>query len=268
VLVLDTPLLYKHFSTTETYGTAQIPQQAEVGVLTRNVVIQGDSTSTKSWYGAHLMIHGDAEMGSLGRIEQTEFRYTGQPKILGRYTIHFHMNGDCANSYVRGNAVHHSYARVTTIHAVNRLRVQWNVGYDVQGHNIFLEDGIEQYNVIEDNLLTLSKNSHTMLQTDVTVASYWITHPTNYVRRNHAGGSEFYAFWYEIKTNPDGPSATDDVCPVGEQLGEFNNNVAHSNGRFGLRIKELTARTFPCSPSKNIAAADPFLDNPSIETLW
>ena len=47
-----------------------------------------------------------------------------------------------------------------------------------------------------------------MLQTDVTVASYWITNPNNIVINNRAAGSDFYGFWYEIKPNPDGPSAT------------------------------------------------------------
>lgn len=42
------------------------------------------------------MIHGHSDMGSIGRIEQTEFTMSGQPKILGRYSIHFHMNGDCS----------------------------------------------------------------------------------------------------------------------------------------------------------------------------
>ena len=69
------------------------------------------------------MIHGHSEHGSIGRIENTEFTLTGQPRILGRYAIHFHMNGDCTKSYVRGNAVHHSFARVVTIHAVSYLKV-------------------------------------------------------------------------------------------------------------------------------------------------
>ena len=63
------------------------------------------------------MLHGKTEEGSIMRIEYTEVRYSGQPKIVGRYAIHFHMNGDLSNSYAIGNAVHHSYARVTTIHA-------------------------------------------------------------------------------------------------------------------------------------------------------
>jgi hypothetical protein len=48
------------------------------------------------------------------------------------------MNGDVSESYVKGNAVHESYARILTIHGVHYLTVEQNVGYRVQGHNIFL----------------------------------------------------------------------------------------------------------------------------------
>ena len=60
-----------------------------------------------------------------------------------------------------------------------------------------------------------------MLQTDITVATYWVTNPLNFVNDNHSGGSEWYGFWYEIKPNPDGPSARSDICPPGLPLGSF-----------------------------------------------
>ena len=62
------------------------------------------------------------------------------------------MNGDVSDSYVKGNAVHHSFARVITLHGIQFLRVSENVGYRVKGHNFFIEDGIEIQNVIEYNL--------------------------------------------------------------------------------------------------------------------
>lgn len=133
--------------------------------------------------------------------------------------MHFHMNGDVSNSFIKGNAVHHSFARVLTIHAVYYLRVEYNVGYLVSGHNIFLEDGIEQYNLIQYNLMVSSLQVFNMLQTDISVASYWITNPLNTVRFNRAAGSDFYGLWYEIKKNPDGASATTDICPTGLPLG-------------------------------------------------
>jgi hypothetical protein len=58
----------------------------------------------------------------------------------------------------------------------------------------------------------------------------------NILRRNRSGGSEWYGIWYEIKPNPDGPSATSDICPIGLNILECDDNWSHSNGRFGLRI--------------------------------
>ena len=85
-----------------------------------------------------------------------------------------------------------------------------------------------------------------MLQTDITVATYWVTNPQNILRHNRSGGSEWYGFWYEIKANPDGPSATSDICPIGLNVIEFKDNWSHSNGRFGLRIYQLAPRSIPC----------------------
>lgn len=89
----------------------------------------------------------------MGRITYAEFTNVGQPEILGRYPIHFHMNGEVHDSYVIGNSIHHSHARHITIHGVHYLTVAKNVGYRSLGHSIFLEDGIETNNIIEDNLI-------------------------------------------------------------------------------------------------------------------
>lgn len=80
-----------------------------------------------------------------------------------------------------------------------------------------------------------------MLQTDITVSNFWITHPLNYIEGNHAAGSDFYGMWWEIKPRPDGPSVTDDVCPRGDLFGTLTSsakhwNVGHACKRFGLRL--------------------------------
>lgn len=110
--------------------------------------------------------------------------------------------------------------------------------------------------------------SLTMLQSDTSVASYWITNPYNTVRRNHAAGSDFYGFWYEIKPNPDGPSATSDICPTGMRMGESKDNVAHSNRRFGLRIFTLASRLYPCLPTINETFINPYSENPAFESIF
>jgi hypothetical protein len=195
-----------------------------------------------------MMLHGKMSSGLKGRIRYAEFRQVGQPRIIGRYPIHFHMNGEMTDSYVIGNSIHDSFARCITIHGTHFLRVQNNVGFNAKGHGIFMEDGIETNNIITGNLILGSRQSWIMLQKDITVSTYWITNPYNTVRDNRSGGSEWYGFWYEIKPNPDGPSATSDICPQGIELKEFNNNIAHSNGRFGLRVFIMAPRKYPCQP--------------------
>lgn len=88
------------------------------------------------------MLTGRESSGLIGKVEYAEFTHCGQPSIVGRYCTHFHMAGEVHKSYVRGIAVHHSFARVLTIHGTHFLTVEKNVGYNVQGHNIFVEDGI------------------------------------------------------------------------------------------------------------------------------
>ncbi len=127
VITLNAPLKYKHYAGILTFGTQGdfIEMRAEVGLLTRNVVYRGDpETSSKNQFGAHIMLHSKGDESVIGRIEYCEFRDVGQAFQLGRYPIHFHMIGTVHNSYVRGNAIHHTYNRAVTIHGVHYLRVQ------------------------------------------------------------------------------------------------------------------------------------------------
>ena len=268
-ITVDKPFVYGHYAGVERYGASDVLEmRAEVGLLTRNIVMMGDETSVATDYGSHLMLTGSAENGLVGKIAYTEFTKCGQPQIMGRYCHHFHMAGDVPDSYSIGNSVHHSMARILTLHGVHFLYVAWNVGYRVKGHNFFIEDGIETNNVLEYNLAISSLLVNNMMQTDMSVASFWVTNPTNHLRFNHAAGSDFYGFWYEIKERPDGPSATGDVCPIGNPLGESHDNVAHSNVRFGLRIFKLYSRTNPCQDIRDDRLVDPWSANPSIESRF
>lgn len=112
--------------------------RSEVGLLTRNIVVQGDTNTDAYTHGSHLMFTGKANKGLDATLSYSEFRKCGQPKIIGRYCTHFHMAGEVPDSFVRGISVHHSHARVLTIHGTHYLLVEKNVGYNVKGHNIFV----------------------------------------------------------------------------------------------------------------------------------
>ena len=203
------------------------------------------------------MLHASGDDALIGRIENIELRDVGQAFQLGRYPIHFHMIGDVSDSYVRYNSIHHTYNWAVTIHGVRELRVQGNVAYHTMGHTIFIEDAAETGNIIEDNLVVWAKRSWSLLNTDQSPACFWITHPDNIFRRNHAAGADRYGFWFDTQEHAMGPSADENVCPENAKLGEFVDNVAHSMERYGLRVfHNHDPRQYPC---EDISA-----DNPSI----
>lgn len=112
------------------------------------------------------MLHSMGDESLIGRIEYCEFTDVGQAFQLGRYPLHFHLIGTVHYSYIRGNALHQTYNRAVTIHAVHYLRVQYNVAYKTMGHTFFIEDAVETKNLIEKNLAVLTQRSWSLLNTD------------------------------------------------------------------------------------------------------
>jgi len=228
-----TPALqFTHESRLLTIEGRRVDMRCEIGLMSRNVIIQGGDESGPQLFGVHTMlVHG-----GIYRIENTEVRSCGQAFNLGRYCIHFHEAGEQRDSYARSNSIHHSFQRAVTIHGTNNLRVQHNFAYHVMGHNFFVEDGAERYNYIEENLGVLTLQSFSLLKSDTKPATFWTSSPTNFWRHNVAAGCTHDGYWFELPGHPGGPSFTTSICPVGEHLGEFYNNTAHSNGVHGLRV--------------------------------
>lgn len=67
------------------------------------------------------------------------------------------------------------------------------------GHTVFIEDASERKNIIKDNLVINTLESWSLLNTDQTPASFWITHPDNQFIGNHAAGSNRYGFWFDLQ---------------------------------------------------------------------
>jgi len=249
-----------------------LDHRAEVGLLTRNVVVQGDDLSEDNQFGAVIMTHNHgyhdsvvgraadpsgwindptgessphhagmnaghmAVMKSVMHVVRVEVRQAGQAFRLGRYPIHFHMQGDSDLSRIEGNSIHHTYNRALTVHGSHGVNVKDNVAFNNMGHAFFLEDGIEVENRFERNLAVWTRQSFSLLNTDTTPASFWITNPSNEYVANAAGGSQGYGFWFRLDNHPDGPSSTSLVCPKFMPLGQFDGNSSHSNRFYGVRV--------------------------------
>lgn len=124
------------------------------------------------------------------------------------------MIGTVHQSYAKNNAIHQTYNRAITLHGVHYFKVINNVAYDTMGHTIFIEDAAETKNLIENNLIIQTKRSWSLLNTDQSPGSFWITHPDNIFRGNHAAGSDRYGFWFDHQDNAMGPSFSKDICPI------------------------------------------------------
>ncbi|MBK1880052.1 Ig-like domain-containing protein [Pelagicoccus mobilis] len=258
VVNLTTNVSYWHCGTVQQYSrlsdnrswTADL--RAEVGLLTRNIVIQGASDSVSTGFGAHVMIHGPMEDGAMthpsgeGYIKGVEIHRGGQEGILARYPFHWHLvQGAGAGQYFSDNAVHDSFNRGVTIHGTDFTTVSNNFFYNTIGHTVFLEDGVEKNNTITYNVVALSvrpapgtettpsDNSDDEAQ-NRTPAAYWITNPNNTVDFNVAAGGEGTGFWYIFPRNNRIGLSADlayyDSAPMAdsEVMGSFNGNIVHS----------------------------------------
>src|SRR3984957_4034341 len=258
-ITLNAKLDYMHFGKI----TFDVDERGEVGLLTRNVVLQASADAAEPpFYGGHVMAMGASRMF----VEGVEFQRMGQNLTLARYPTPWHLIGDAKGQYIRNPAIHDTYNRCVTVHGTNFLRVENNVTYNTVGHCFFLEDGIEHGNEFIRNLAIQTKchttldcvptnlaangerdstyanrqayremsfHGNTLLPSDNTVASYWITNPDNSFIDNVAAGSDENGFWLSLPEHPQGKFKDSEVSKTIWQrrtpLRAFRGNVAHSN---------------------------------------
>lgn len=234
-VTVDHPLVHEHNGEVED----GVDERAEVGLLTRNVVVHGIDAGAGEYYGGQIMMMH----GGMARIADTECYHMGQRGRLGCYPIHFHRLGASPSSYVQYSSVHHCYNRCITIHGTNGVHLTSNVCFDTIGHCYFFEDGVETNNVLRGNLGLMTRRAekgHEVLASDLKPATFWITNPDNIIEDNCAAGSEEFGFWYALPKHPTGASRTAStdrsIWPRRTALGIFRGNVAHSNGGDGLNV--------------------------------
>ena len=268
-------MLTKTRSTDGKSWTADL--RAEVGLLSRNVKIQGDAVSEVAGFGGHIMVMNGGAICcvSSGRayIEGVELFRMGQKSALGRYPMHWHMVAEGgAGQYFRDNVVRHSFNRAVTIHGTESALVENNFCYDHLGHGIFLEDGSERFNVIRRNVVLATMKpaaGQQIIETDNgfdapqnrSPASYWITNPNNIFTDNVAAGTEGTGYWFAFPQRPLNQSLNHPrfagLEPHKQPLGAFSGNTAHSC-KSGLDINDQLSAADKLIPNGEWANNGPF----------
>jgi G8 domain/Right handed beta helix region len=231
-----------------------LDERAEVGNLTRNIVIQSvdDAAWKTSGFGAHIMVMD--RISSL-QMDGVELRRMGQQGINGRYPIHWHLLsyaldgsflGDAVNHFVRNSTVADSKHRCMVIHGTNGVSLTNNICYNIKGHAIFLEDAVEQRNVIEGNLVLRVRSPIDSLSTTAhekaghmcgATTAYWLTNPNNTVRNNVAADAQGNGFWLSYPEKPVKQGKNVPIRPTNIAHGPFEFNTSHSNGNVGVMLE-------------------------------
>jgi hypothetical protein len=261
-ITIDTPLIHQHYGGRE--------YQAEVGLLSRNIIVSGDKAhlnplvtakctgsdhgtshypcDAPKGYGGHIFIFNTG----IGRASGVELYHMGQTNILGKYPFHFHLLGDNGkNSYFNYGSFHDSFYRCLSIHGTNFSRVSNNVAFNITGHCYFIEDGIEEQNTIEYNfgslihflgspsprdyfysqdLVDVRYSSDLIVPSDITASVFYIPNSNNVFRGNAASGG-----WsgFAFPNFPKPMHLSRDVvmnAPLSRPLLLFDGNSAHSSG--------------------------------------
>ena len=233
-VTLDKPLTYDHYGQLQTFAGKTLDERAEVALLTRNVVIQGDESSSASKFGGHVMIMGSSSalvetnpaLRSSAKIQGVEFKRMGQFDRLGRYPIHWHRNSDSTGDFLKDSSIHDSVQRGVVVHETDKVLVQNNVVYNTPGHNYVVENGTERGNVFNKNLALLPRAVQFTAaslkdQNDKAAASFWLRTAAGTYTGNTAAGGQFAGFWFD--------QGTIETKVASKALLSFSDNTVHSH---------------------------------------
>ncbi|BCE00022.1 G8 domain-containing protein [Marinicellulosiphila megalodicopiae] len=244
IVDLKAPLKYKHFGEIQSYFNDtrgwDVNTRAEVGLLTRNIKIRGDIQSNDDKYGGHVMVM----INSQAYLSGVEMDRMGQYGLKGRYPFHWHMVQDATGQFIKNSVIKNSYNRCITVHGTHNTVVSDNVCYKHVGHGIFLEDGIEQGNTFDHNLVlwaTRPPEADALIPSDFEKgpasqgpASFWISNGNNTFTNNAAAGSDGLGYWYDTEDKVTGDSAAlaeaKNYNPRKSDFAKFKDNTVHSSG--------------------------------------
>ncbi|MBV72484.1 MAG: hypothetical protein CMH52_14260 [Myxococcales bacterium] len=200
-----------------------------------------------------VQMHGGVMQVSHAAVEKCGRRE------LAEYCLHFHHVGDVKDmvrtgeasheSYFVGNAVKEGINKGITIHGTHNALVQNNVIADQKGPGIYIEDGNELFNVVEENVVLCTEvQSNNLLcklknaaNRPETTDSDWNEVSGIYflAAMNHTIGNRVFGYdnAMYVNRNTSGQTglgmARGKLCTSASPFGYTVGNVFHNNAGFG-----------------------------------
>ncbi len=159
-VTLDTPLSHRHEGKNARVRHTSSNSIAKVVLLSRSIVVEGDVNSTRSGYGAHVMIAGHAPnepsqnppSGSRGCFIGVEFRRVGQFNHPGRYPAHWYGNKVARGSVLADCVIHQSFQRGVVVTDTRGVKLHGNVVYKPLGHGFIVDQSEDSAAIVTTNL--------------------------------------------------------------------------------------------------------------------
>ncbi|KAJ9457876.1 hypothetical protein DIPPA_28034 [Diplonema papillatum] len=243
VVQFTEPAMYTHYAGTE--------YQGEVALLSRHVMLEGEPNA--DGFGGHLLVAGS---NSRARIAGVATRYMGQTNVMARYPLHTHLMENQPDSYFSDNTLRDTYFRCVVIHGTHGFLNTENVAFNATGNCFYVEDGVEENNIISYNLAAYVKpigtpaagasqggakfyeadspggltTQDTIQPADHSAAGFYFSNAYNRIIGNVASGG-WSGFGFPGLPKPIGVYASKtDLEPQSRPLLEFRGNVVHSSG--------------------------------------
>ena len=256
--------------------------------LRRNIIVQGanDTAWTSNQFGAHCMFMSGGATAAAAvfpnvKLNGVRFNRMGQAGAIGRYPIHWHMcsynmsNGSTAvspdgvfignvpNNYAKNCAFDSSGQRMITLHGTHGVTLDSNVGWNITGHALFLEEGSEQDNIITNNVVMKVRAptaANKLINSDVAPNAYgteltfatglegtsgiWFTNPQNTLTGNWVNDCQGVGEWHAFSTQCFGLSINVALVPNTTAITAIADNWSCGNGSVGIQTKRQVIDDF------------------------
>ena len=238
---LSSPLSHPHPRVKNTWT-------AEVMNLTRNVRVEG----TPSGH-AHVFIHSSSRQ----HLDYVGIRYMGPRKdqdgdgfsdaVLGRYGLHFHMNGDADHGVVvRGVVVRDTPSHAFVAHSSNGITFRDDISYNTTEDAYWWDQNPARTGDLPPNPLSYYETSDTVYDHDIAARIYAIPEfrGFNQAGFNLSSGSNNTITDSVVVGNLGGTSASGFSWPESANsqpnAWNFRDNIAHNNSEDGIFVWQNT----------------------------